>query len=114
MVSETGFIEFTFCDHDAEEFVRLGRTPRIAPPDSLAMFCGLPAANDPDSPFLADLWSDGECHDDDRTVSAGAIEQILGEPLDRLLARGRAEIAGLKRAMAARPLRSRLEERAHD
>lgn len=74
----SGFIVFTFVDRDAEEFVTLGQTP-LEPIDRLMeRYEKLRPPNDPDSPFLADLWSDGECHDADKAVSADEIERILG------------------------------------
>jgi hypothetical protein len=97
-----GFVQFTFCDREAEEFVTLGRTDGMTPQDLARYFAGLEAPNDADGPFLADLWSDGDCHDDDRAVSAAAIERELGEPLDVLLARGRAENIALRRAIQKR------------
>lgn len=97
-----GFIEFTFCDSDANEFITLGRTAPMTPGMLALTFVGLSAPNDPDSPFLADLWSDGEHHDDDRPVSVLAIEAALGAPLDRLLAAGRRDIAQTVERLKAR------------
>ncbi len=81
-----GFIEFTYCDHDAEQFVALGRTATMDVVTLRDLYDGLAAPNDPDSAFLADLWADGEHHYEDRVVSAAEVERVLGRGLDALLA----------------------------
>ena len=97
-----GHVVFTFCDHDAEEFLTLGQSDNLSPDMLAAFYDALPAANDPDSPFLADLWSDRDCHEDDKPISALAIEVLLGESLDVLMQRARDENRRRQNMLSAR------------
>lgn len=91
-------IRFTFIDNDRDEFILLGGADLGDKSEEITRAGWLALEAEPDSRYIADLWSP-DCCEDDRCISPAQIEIIMGKPLDELKAGGYAENKRLSKAI---------------
>lgn len=84
-----GYVQFVYCDVEANEFVTLGVAGWLTEAEVLREFTALPAVEESD--IVADRLDADETIVEDRYVTRETVEAKLGEPFDVLLARGKAE-----------------------
>jgi hypothetical protein len=92
-------IEFTWADHENNQFVALAFFSWPTPHEAQDAFDHLPSVED--SEFLADLWID-DAHVDDKYVTAALIEEFTGRSMDALKVKGNADNRKLEEMLRER------------
>lgn len=90
------YLQVTYADHLGNEFLTLGGAGWPTKAERDAEFASIPEAPDPgpaaDGTYILDvIESDGYTHSADKIISEATAHALLGQPLDDLKAKARAE-----------------------